>query len=187
MNKVIKTERLILRQPKDGDAVSLAKHLNNFAVTGNLMVVSFPYHVHQAEEWLASWDDAAAPVNTHFLVTLDDDVVIGAVGFRPTGEIASFGYWLAEDFWGRGIMTEASVGVLDWYFSQTDADIVKSGVFHFNMASLAIQQKLGFVETGRSTCHSVARNEDVEHIDTEVTKDGFEAACANLRHKEKMT
>ena len=30
---------------------------------------------------------------------------------------------------------------------------VKSGVFHFNKASLAIQKKLGFAEIGTSTLH----------------------------------
>lgn len=187
MSKTIKTNRLVLRQAKDGDAVSIARQLNNFTVSGNLAVVPFPYHVKDAEDWLATWHDDALPIERRFLITMDDDVAIGDIGFHRRGDISVFGYWLGEAFWGRGIMTEAAVAVLEWYFSQTDDDTVLSGVFHFNMASLAIQQKLGFVETGRHMCHSVARNEDVEHIDTEVTKDGFEAACTNLRHKEKKT
>lgn len=187
MSKIVKTNRLVLRQPKAGDGVSVAKQLNNFAVSENLAMVPFPYAVKDAEDWLATWHDDALPIETRFLITMDDDVVIGEIGFHRRGDIAILGYWLGENFWGRGIMTEAAVAVLEWYFNQTDADLVISGVFHFNMASLAIQQKLGFVETGRHMCPSVARGEDVEHIDTEVTKDGFEAACANLRHKEKMT
>jgi len=70
-------------------------------------------------------------------------------------------------------MTEAMRAVLWWYFASTRADLVLSGVFHFNMASLAIQQKLGFVETGRSVVHCLARGQDVEHIDTELTRDAY--------------
>ena len=33
--------------------------------------------------------------------------------------------------------------------------------------------KLGFVETGRSTRHCLARGEELEHIDTELTREAY--------------
>lgn len=185
MSKLIKTERLVLRQPMAADPIEIAKQLNNFAVSGNLGVVPFPYSVADAEEWLGRWPKDAGPIDTHFLITLDDDVAIGTVGFREQDGAGLLGYWLGEAFWGRGIMTEAAFAVVDWYFEATNADRIISGVFHFNMASLAIQQKLGFVETGRSTMHALARNEDVEHIDTELTKDAFETVKERTRHEKE--
>jgi RimJ/RimL family protein N-acetyltransferase len=60
--------------------------------------------------------------------------------------------------------------VVGWYFTTTNADAITSGVFHFNKASLAIQKKLGFTETGTSMLLCLARGEEVKHIDTELTR-----------------
>lgn len=58
----------------------------------------------------------------------------------------------------------------DRYFEATAATAVYSGVFTFNRASLAVQKKLGFTETGVSRMHCLARNEEVRHIDTTLTR-----------------
>jgi RimJ/RimL family protein N-acetyltransferase len=67
-------------------------------------------------------------------------------------------------------MSEAVRGALEWYFTATNADVLASGVFHFNKPSLAIQKKLGFTETGLSSRLCLARGEEVRHIDTELTR-----------------
>ena len=67
-------------------------------------------------------------------------------------------------------MTEATRAVVDWYFGATDAPRIRSGVFSFNKASLAVQRKLGFTETGSSRRHCLARGEEVRHIDTELSR-----------------
>ncbi|HUV31960.1 MAG TPA: GNAT family protein, partial [Devosiaceae bacterium] len=87
--------------------------------------------------------------------------------------VADIGYYLGRPFWGNGMMTDAVRVALDWYFAKSGADRVGSGVFHFNAASLAIQHKLGFVETGRSMVFCEARNQTIEHIDTELTRSTY--------------
>jgi len=174
MTPLIETERLRLRAPGIGDAKRIAEFLNNFAVSGNLSVVPHPYTLDDANQWLGRWRADSMPANTQFVIELKKEGAIGVVGFREKDKNAQVGYWLGEPFWNRGIMSEALKAVIGWYFNNTKADIVTSGVFHFNMASLAIQQKLGFVETSRSIIHCLARGEDIEHIDTELTRDTFE-------------
>ena len=96
---------------------------------------------------------------------------IGQVGFhRDHHGNTVLGYYLGQPFWGRGIMTEAVAAVLEWYFDATDGSAIRSGVFHFNKPSLAIQKKLGFTEIGTSSLHCLARGEEVRHIDTELTR-----------------
>src|SRR6185437_13218425 len=80
------------------------------------------------------------------------------------------GYWLGEPFWNRGFMTEAVGAIVDWYFEATRAVTLGSGVFSFNRASLAVQRKLGFTETGSSYRLCLARKQEVRHIDTELTR-----------------
>lgn len=181
MTPLLTTSRLRLRPPGIDDATQLANLLDNIAVSGNLSGVPHPYAIADASQWLGKWRTDAKPAETNFIIDHNDQGAIGVIGFRLKDADAQIGYWLGERFWGQGIMTEALSRVIDWYFDITKADLITSGVFHFNMPSLAIQQKLGFVETGRSQLHSIARGEDIENIDTELTRDAFETFKARQK------
>ncbi len=171
MDVTLETSRLLLRQPQRADAPRLARFLNNFAVSGRLARVPYPYHEADAEAWLESWRADRPPAETGFTLDLPGEGLIGHCGFhRDRGGAPVIGYWLAEPFWNRGFMTEAAAAAIAWYFGATDAGTLKSGVFHFNTASLAVQRKLGFVETGSSVLHCLARHEDLRHIDTQLTR-----------------
>lgn len=173
----IQTERLLLRRPITDDSQRFAELLNNYNVAANLARVTLPYTVDQAQEWLPQKMLATDPHNYSFVITTLEDGMIGNIGFHQTAKgVVDFGYWLGEPFWGHGYMTEATRAAINWFFKHTKDEYLASGVFHFNMASLAIQHKLGFVETGRSTRLCAARGIDVEHIDTELNKEDFEAS-----------
>lgn len=171
----IRTPRFILRQPQLGDAESIARYLNDFAVSGNLARVPFPYHVTDARAWLKTRRPGMPPEETYFAINLPETGFAGQVGFHIGTTEPVMGYWLGSPFWGRGIMTEAVIASLDWFFANSTADRVISGVFHFNLASLAIQNKLGFTQTGRSTLLCLARGVEVEHIDTCLTRSVWKA------------
>jgi RimJ/RimL family protein N-acetyltransferase len=175
MSVSIKTRRLCLRRPKLSDAKWITDGLNNFAVAGN-MLVPFPFEMDHALDWLNQTTSLKAPGEARFCIEHENDGGVGVIGFRLIKTRPRMGYWLDERFWGRGIMSEAVKTTLGWYYATTKVDIVTSGVFHFNVASLAIQRKVGFVETGRSMVRCLARNADIEHIDTKLTRQAFEAA-----------
>ena len=167
---MIETRRLVLRPPTLADAPAIARYLNNFAVAGNLARVPYPYRVVDAEAWLSAARPERPKKAAEFGIELPGAGYVGQIGLDAGDGTPELGYWLGEPFWHRGLMTEAAGAVLDWLFSTTDTDYVRSGVFHFNKASLAVQKKLGFVETGESTRHCLARHEDVRHIDTELSR-----------------
>lgn len=172
----ITTDRLQLRRVTKADAPRFAELLNNFAVAGNLARVALPQTADHVSNWLNEITDSKNPASFGFAVSTDADGVIGYIGFheRDPGNV-QIGYWLGEPYWGRGYMTEAVTAAIGWFFNHSDHQVLGSGVFHFNMASLAIQYKLGFVEIGRSHYECLARNEVIEHIDTELARDEFEA------------
>lgn len=169
MDVTLRTPRLTLRQPVLGDASRIARFLDNFAVAGNLSRVPYPYRLADAKAWLRTWRPDTPAGETGFMIDLDGEGVIGNVGFHRDIEGTVIGYWLAQPFWNRGLMSEAVRASLDWYFETTGAPSLASGVFHFNKASLAIQKKVGFVEIGTSSRLCLARGEEVRHIDTELT------------------
>ncbi|HUH77511.1 MAG TPA: GNAT family N-acetyltransferase [Devosia sp.] len=171
----LRTERLVLRQAQMADAELLAHYLNDFEVAGNLARVPFPYLVSDARAWLRTRTPYLPIEETNFTIDLPGEGLAGHVGFHrgPDGPI--IGYWLGKPFWNRGIMTEAVTASLNWIFTATSTPAVYSGVFHFNAASLAIQTKLGFTEIGRSSLLCLARNAEVEHIDTKLTRSVWKA------------
>ena len=174
MSLALNTGRLILRLPRMEDAERIAFHLNNFGVAGNLARVPYPYFLADAKAWLRTRHDDLPPQETNFTIEVPGEGVAGSVGYHlGAGGEPVIGYWLGQPFWGRGYMTEAAWAALDWYFDVTAEDRVLSGVFDFNTASLNVQTKLGFTEIGRSTMHCLARNAEVRHIDTELTREAW--------------
>jgi RimJ/RimL family protein N-acetyltransferase len=183
MDVTLATRRLVLRQPRMEDAPRIARFLNNFRVAGNLARVPYPYCEDDAAAWLRTWRADTLPAETGFTIELSGEGSIGHVGYHLTDGQPGLGYWLAEPFWNRGFMSEAVEAVLGWYFEVTEAAHIRSGVFHFNKASLAVQRKLGFTEIGTSRLHCLARKEDLRHIDTELTRVRW-LERASLRSKD---
>lgn len=173
MNPTLNTARLLLRPPQSLDAPAIARYLNDIDVAGNLARVPFPYHLADAQGWLRTRKPDLAPDEVNFAIEIHG-AYAGQVGFHPGAEGPVIGYWLGKPFWGRGIMTEAVTASLAWFFAATAAPMVYSGVFHFNAASLAIQKRLGFVETGRSSLLCLARGAEVEHIETQLSRESFQ-------------
>ncbi len=170
MTVTLQTARFILRPAQVGDAEPIARYLNDFAVSGNLARVPYPYHLSDAKAWLRTRRAGLPVEETSFTIDLPGEGLAGHVGFHLGPEGPIIGYWLGQPFWGRGIMTEAVAASLDWFFAHSAAPELLSGVFHFNHPSLRIQHKLGFSEIGRSRLHCLARHAEVEHIDTKLTR-----------------
>jgi len=175
MDVSYRTPRLLMRQPVMADAERIARFLDNFAVSGNLSRVPYPYRLADAKAWLRTWRADTPAGETGFSIELPGEGLIGHVGFHNDVEGTVIGYWLAQPFWSRGFMSEAVRGALDWYFTTTNATTLASGVFHFNKPSLAIQKKMGFTEIGLSSRLCLARGEEVRHIDTELTREAWAA------------
>lgn len=170
MDVELRTRRLLLRQPRMNDAERLARLLNNFHVAGCLARVPYPYGLDDAAAWLRTWRPDRAAGETGFVLDLPGEGLIGHVSCQPAAAGTEVGFWLGEPFWNRGFMTEAARAVVDWYFAQVDASRLGCGAFAFNKASLAVQKKLGFTQTGMSFRHCLARKQELRHIDTELTR-----------------
>ncbi|ODT68893.1 MAG: hypothetical protein ABS75_19055 [Pelagibacterium sp. SCN 63-23] len=178
MTPTLVTARLLLRAPHPEDAEPIALYLNDFSVAGNLARVPHPYRLADARAWLRTQSADIPPELTNFAIELKGTGYIGHIGYHAAGNGPVIGYWLGRPFWGQGLMSEAAATCVDWFFRATGADAIHSGVFHFNAASLAIQKRLGFIETGRSRLLCLARGAEVEHIDTKLTQSVWKARRA---------
>ena len=88
----------------------------------------------------------------HFCIEVDG-AAVGGVGVRLGQDerryTAAVGYWLGEDFWGRGIMTETVAAFTDFCFENFTLRRVSAEVFANNPASARVLEKAGFTFEGR--------------------------------------
>ena len=75
----------------------------------------------------------------------------GTIGFHAfdlKNRITSLGYWLSEDFTGRGIMTACTGRLVDYAIDDRHMNRVYIRCASENAASRAIPERLGFVHEG---------------------------------------
>jgi [ribosomal protein S5]-alanine N-acetyltransferase len=79
--------------------------------------------------------------------------VVGGIGIHPQTDIhrknAELGYWLAELYWGKGIMTNAIKQIVAHGFKYFDIDRIFARPFGTNIASHRVLEKAGFTLEAR--------------------------------------
>ena len=89
---------------------------------------------------------------TLFCVEVDGEAT-GGIGIRIGADVhrhtAELGYWLSEEFWQRGIMTEAVVAFADFCFETFQLWRIYAEPFGNNPASARVLEKAGFSLEGR--------------------------------------
>jgi len=142
----LKLTRSVLREWKPGDEQSLVRNANSRRIWRNLRdAFPHPYTLADAEHWI-NIANPTTPIRNFAIVV--DGAAVGGIGlvlkddvFRRSAEI---GYWLGEQFWGRGIVTEAVRAVTDYAFATFDLCRVYAGVFEWNLASMRVLEKAGY-------------------------------------------
>jgi RimJ/RimL family protein N-acetyltransferase len=147
---VLKTGRLVLRQPDTGDIGSIIGIAGDWEVARRLGRVPHPYSERDAFLFL----ETVVPKEWVWAITfLESGELIGMVGLSPGPgrESAELGYYVARRYWGIGIATEAAASAVDYGFDALGLRRLTAGYFRDNPASGCVLGKLGFVEVGRAT------------------------------------
>ena len=140
-------------QPEDRAA--LIRYLNDPVLYANTLKVPSPYTALDADEWLARVEgekDAPGGV-ANWSIRHREQGMIGGIGcFLKTGldgHLDEIGYWLAEPFRGKGIMTEVVGRYTQWLFDHRPHLVrIEAGVFAHNPASERVLEKAGFQREG---------------------------------------
>ena len=147
---VLQTARLILRPLALTDAAAIQRHFNNWNIIQHLAsVVPWPYPDDGAETFITRQLErvAAGEEIYHWVLVMrtGDGEAIGVVTFRPRlGEPkGNRGFWLAEPYWNRGLMTEAIAAVNDFAFRQLGIESFYVCNAISNVASRRVKQKTG--------------------------------------------
>jgi ribosomal-protein-serine acetyltransferase len=102
-------------------------------------------------EWIRrALEQFARNEGWHAVLSHQGDVV-GAVGFKPvdwSNLRVELGYWLAEEYQGRGLVTSAARTAVDYAFREWRLNRVEIRCAVGNERSAAIPRRLGFEEEG---------------------------------------
>jgi ribosomal-protein-alanine N-acetyltransferase len=144
-------KRCTIRPWRLDDAESLAKFANNRKVWLGLRdLFPHPYSINDAHEFLQKAIDAE-PL-TNFCIEAEG-AAAGGIAIRLGQDVhrqtAEFGYWLGEELWGRGIMSEAVPAFTDFCFGNFPLRRIYAEPFANNPASARVLEKAGFVFEGR--------------------------------------
>lgn len=162
----LKLSRSTIRNWRRGDEESVTRHANNHKIWLNLRdMFPHPYTIADARRWIEK--ESADRSSTNFAIDVDG-AAVGAISlifyedvFRRSAEI---GYWLGEEFWGKGIVTEAVKALTDYAFSNFDLCRVYAGVFEWNPGSMRVLEKAGYQFEARLRKHVTKDGQSIDQF-----------------------
>ncbi len=150
-----------IRKWKLSDAKDLAIALSNKKIQDNLRDgLPYPYTEQDGADYISAMLSADENETFAFAITVDGKAV-GSIGvFRQVNihrQTAELGYYLAEEYWGKGIMTEAVKQICEYVFGKSDIIRIYAEPFAYNVASCRVLEKAGF------QCEGVLRKNAVKN------------------------
>ena len=147
----ISTSYGVIRPWDRGDADALLKYADNRKIWLNLRdAFPHPYTEASAQAFL---DIVERQNPATFFAIATRDEAIGAIGIMLKQDVhrltAEMGYWLAEPYWGRGIMTGTVARFTDFCFESFGLVRIYAEPYATNSASCRVLEKAGFVLEGR--------------------------------------
>ncbi len=142
------TNTFELREWQLSDAISLAENANNIHIWNNLRDrLSYPYTEKDGKEFIEM--ALSMPKPATLLAIAVDGKAVGSIGITLHTDVerisAELGYFIGENYWGKGIATEAVKQMVSYAFTNfPHLHKIYATPFDFNTASQKVLQKAGF-------------------------------------------
>ncbi|WP_157950071.1 GNAT family N-acetyltransferase [Vallitalea okinawensis] len=157
--KTLDTDRLILREWHENDAVDLFE----FAKSPNVVGASWQPHesIDESLEAIRSWIEYQ---EIWAIVLKDNNKPIGTISLTDINRhdrYKEIEYVLSEDYQNKGYTSEATKRVLEYAFRELDLMVVAVCHYPYNIQSKRVIEKCGFTYEGtlrkysRNLCDSV--------------------------------
>jgi len=145
--EIIKTKKFVLRPYRMSDAKMITPLLNNWNVVKNLSTLPFPYELEHARDFIKKTNGEMKkkePENFVYVIEVDGKAA-GAIGMHHIkhGHKAEMGYWLAENHWGKGIMTEVVKKFMALVFVKFKLRRIYAKAYASNRGSMRVMEKVG--------------------------------------------
>jgi RimJ/RimL family protein N-acetyltransferase len=159
--RLLETGRLWLKPLAMSDAPAVQRRFAQWEIVKLLNgKVPWPYPADGAEQFLKKkLEQQEGPAESYaWGLWLKDgpDEVIGIIELRPNAGTDARGFWLSQEFWGRGLMTEAADRVLDFAFDEVGMTEIILTNAKENVRSGAVKVRQGATPAGEDTVETVS-------------------------------
>lgn len=144
----METQRLLLRRFTTADADAVTRMAGDIRVSEMTSNIPYPYTRDMALQWLESVSGEGDSL-AYAVVEKQTGHLMGCVSFASIHEgSATLGYWLGNEYWGRGYATEAMAALMA--FARKELGIHRFEAVHLieNARSRSVLLKLGLLEVG---------------------------------------
>jgi RimJ/RimL family protein N-acetyltransferase len=137
---------VIIRKWEKGDEEELAHQADNKKIFDNVRdLFPHPYTIEEAKKWIRFNAVIDPPENMAIVV---DGKVAGSIGMMRMMDIyrknAEVGYFIGEEYWGKGIATNALRQYVGYIFRTFNITRITAPVIEHNKASQRVLEKVGF-------------------------------------------
>ena len=158
--------KVTFRPWRPEDAADIAEIINNKKIQDNLRDgIPYPYTEKDSGEFITSMLNAAPDSTYAFAITVDSKVA-GSIGVFRQGNIhrraGELGYYVAEEYWGKGVMTEAVKQICHYIFENTDIIRIFAEPFAHNAASCRVLEKAGFRYEGTLKANAIKNGQIID-------------------------
>lgn len=155
-----------IRKWELADAKDLSVALSNTKIQDNLRDgLPYPYTEHDGIDYISAILSANENETFAFAITTEGKV-IGSIGVFRQGNIhrltAELGYYIAEEYWGKGIMTKAVKQICKYVFDNSDILRIYAEPFAFNAASCRVLEKAGFQYEGTLRSNAIKNGKVID-------------------------
>ena len=154
----LRTARFVLSPPREHDVDAVFAACQD-AELQRYTTVPVPYTAGDAASFVGEFVPQAWSDGTEYVFGIRHGVdapLMGVVAWQR--ERSAVGYWLDAQHRGRGVMTEAVRGLLDWVFTHDDVDLLHWECYAGNTGSAIVAQRTGFRWKGEGLCSVVDRD-----------------------------
>ncbi|WP_040197575.1 GNAT family N-acetyltransferase [Candidatus Soleaferrea massiliensis] len=142
----------ILRRWKEEDIESVARFANNPRIAENLRdAFPYPYTIQDARMYVRSCVEEDETRQCCRAIEADGKAV-GSIGIFLKEDVyrrsAELGYWLAEPYWNKGIMSAAVKQLCDEAFRKYDIVRIFAEPYAHNAGSRKVLEHAGFILEG---------------------------------------
>ncbi len=136
----------LLRPWREGDEDALSRHASNRTIWNWVRdFFPHPYTLRDASTWVRA--NKSAPLPANLAIEINGEAV-GNVGYTVREDLyrfnAEIGYWLSEDYWGQGVISEVLPVLVQYIFRNTGVNRIYACVLEGNTGSMKVLERAQF-------------------------------------------
>ncbi|PGA65448.1 GNAT family N-acetyltransferase [Bacillus pseudomycoides] len=147
----LESERLCIEPFTNDDAFRI-KELANDKKLADILGLPHPYELKFAQDWVDMQPELIRQGIEYPLgiVSKESREIIGTITLRidKNNNRGELGYWIGQDYWGKGFATEAVNRIIHFGFIELDLNKIWASAISRNRSSIKVLKKSGLRKEG---------------------------------------